>query len=262
MKLLSESFAEAKKSMHNRKHGVRTGITTPFSALNNFIFELAPGDLCLVGGRPSQGKTAFVLNIAAFIARTDKKVLFFSLEMSAEQLAYRILLCGFSDEALEVLGRNIVIEDAHCYTIEAIVQQTETASKHLGDIALIVVDYVQLLSGRSVKSENSTRDSDLGQASAQLKQLAKKHKVPVLALVQLNRQVEMRTNKRPIMSDIRESGSLEQDADVILMIYRPEYYKSNERPGEADIIVSKNRNGPTGDFSLAFDAEKMLFKDF
>lgn len=260
MKLLSESFTEAKQNQYNRKHGIRTGITTPFSALNNYVFELAAGDLCLVGGRPSQGKTALVLNIAVSLATKGKKVLFFSLEMSAEQLAYRVLLLGLSDEALERAGANIIVEDVHCYTIDAILQQTESAHNALGELSLIIVDYVQLLSGR-VQSENTTRDSDLGQASAKLKQLAKKYRIPVIALVQLNRQVEMRSNKRPIMSDIRESGSLEQDADQILMIYRPEYYKQNERPGEADIIVAKNRNGPTGDFALTFDAEKMLFRD-
>jgi len=261
LKLLSEAFAKARESIANRKAGVRTGISTPFTALNNILYELGAGDLCLVGGRPSQGKTALVLNIAVATALADKRVLFFSLEMSSEQLAYRVLLLGLSEELLAKVGQNIVVEDAHCFTIEAILQQTENAAKGLGDLALIVVDYVQLLSGR-VQSENTTRDSDLGQASAKLKQLAKKHRLPVLALVQLNRQVEMRTNKRPIMSDIRESGSLEQDADQILMIYRPEYYKQNERPGEADIIIAKNRNGPTGEISLAFDAEKMLFRDF
>jgi replicative DNA helicase len=233
---------------------------------------LQAGDLVVLAARPSMGKTAFAINIAEHVALNEGlPVAVFSMEMGAAQLAVRIvgsigridqshLRTGkLSDEewprlteAIEKL-RNISLhidETAGLKTSE-LRANARRLSRQCGQLGLIVVDYLQLMSGSTGSDEN--RATELGEISRGLKMLAKELKCPVIALSQLNRSVEQRPDKRPMMSDLRESGAIEQDADIIMFIYRDDYYNKDSRePGVAEIIIGKQRNGPTGTVKLAF----------
>jgi replicative DNA helicase len=230
--------------------------------------------LVIIAARPSMGKTAFALNIAEHVAlREGLPVAVFSMEMSAAQLAVRVvgsigrihqgrLRTGkLTDdewprlaEAIERLrGVSLHIDETAGLTPSELRANARRLARQCGKLGLVVVDYLQLMSGSS-RSDNENRATELGEISRSLKMLAKELQCPVIALSQLNRSVEQRTDKRPLMSDLRESGAIEQDADIITFIYRDEYYnkEDSKEPGVAEIIIGKQRNGPTGTVKLAF----------
>ncbi len=250
-----------------------TGVRTGFYKIDQMTSGLQPGDLVVLAARPSMGKTALALNIAEHVAVAEGlPVIVFSMEMGASQLALRMVGSlgridqqrlrtgalrddewGRLSEAVETLGRvALFIDESPALTPTEVRARARRQARQCGQLGLIVVDYMQLMSGSS-DSGDENRATVLGEISRGLKSLAKELKCPVLALSQLNRGVESRTDKRPMMSDLRESGAIEQDADVIMFIYRDEYYnKDSKEPGVAEIIIGKQRNGPTGTERLVF----------
>ena len=251
-----------------------TGVPTGFIDLDRMTSGLQAGDLVVLAARPSMGKTAFAINIAEHVALNEGlPVAVFSMEMGASQLAVRIvgsigrinqghLRTGkLTDdewprltEAIEKL-RNVSlhIDETPGLTPSELRANARRLSRQCGKLGLIVVDYLQLMSGSS-SDGGDNRATELGEISRGLKMLAKELQCPVIALSQLNRSVETRTDKRPMMSDLRESGAIEQDADIIMFIYRDEYYTKDacKEPGVAEIIIGKQRNGPTGVVKLTF----------
>lgn len=258
---------------------VGEGITTGFSSLDRKLFKIENSDLVLIAARPSMGKTAFALNIVENVAlQQSKAVGFFSLEMNDEQLGQR-MICSQSGVSLQkIRDRNITSEelsrmdeaanrisrapfyfsDKGCTTITSLIA-TAKKWKAEHDIGLIVIDYLQLISG-SAKTSRSGREQEVSEISRSLKLLAKDLDIPIIALSQLNRSVEYRQDKRPMLADLRESGSLEQDADIIMFLYREDYYKEDsERPNVCDVILSKHRNGALGTVELYFGKDTFHF---
>ncbi len=250
-----------------------TGVRTGFFDLDRMTAGLQPGDLVVLAARPSMGKTAFALNIAEHVAVNEGlPAVVFSMEMGASQLALRMVGSlgridqsglrtgrlrddewGRLTEAVDKLGQaSIFIDESAALTPGELRARARRQARQCGKLGLIVVDYLQLMSGSSSNEEN--RATVLGEISRGLKSLAKELKCPVIALSQLNRSVETRTDKRPMMSDLRESGAIEQDADVIMFIYRDDYYnkETSKEPGVAEIIIAKQRNGPVGTVKLTF----------
>ena len=260
--------------------GELTGVPTGFEKLDKMTSGLQAGDLIIVAGRPSMGKTSLAINMAEYAAiRHEKHVLIFSMEMSAESLAMRLISSiggvnhsqlrsgTFADDewtrinhAVSQMTRApIYIDETPALTPGELRSRSRRLKREHG-LDLIVIDYLQLMQVPGTKENRATEISEI---SRSVKALAKELKVPVIALSQLNRSVEQRTEKRPVMSDLRESGALEQDADVITFIYREEVYdKDTPRRGIADIIVAKQRNGPIGEFMLTFQGEYTRFKDY
>jgi len=249
-----------------------TGVRTGYFELDSMTAGLQKGDLIVLAARPSMGKTAFALNIAEYVSvKEELPVVVFSMEMGASQLALRMVGSlgrinqqhlrtgkladdewGRLAEAVEKLGKAQVFidETAGLTAAELRARARRMARQFGGTLGLIVVDYLQLMSG---SSGDENRATELGEISRGLKALAKELQCPVIALSQLNRSVESRTDKRPMMSDLRESGAIEQDADIIMFIYRDDYYnKESKEGGVAEIIVAKQRNGPVGTVKLAF----------
>ena len=250
-----------------------TGVPTGFYDLDRMTAGLQAGDLIVLAARPSMGKTALAINIAEHVALNEGlPVAVFSMEMGAAQLAVRIVgSIGRIDqghlrtgkltddewprltEAIEKL-RNISlhIDESAGLNSSELRANARRLARQCGKLGLIVVDYLQLMSGTSNDGEN--RATELGEISRGLKMLARELQCPVIALSQLNRSVEQRPDKRPMMSDLRESGAIEQDADIIMFIYRDEYYTKEacKEPGVAEVIIAKQRNGPTGVVKLAF----------
>ena len=256
----------------SKSKGTVTGIPTGFLDLDYKLSGLQPSDLVLIAARPSMGKTAFVLNIAQHVAfKTNRSVAVFSLEMSKEQLVNRLfslesqvdsqsLRTGNlkdSDwekliESAGIIGKsNLIIDDTPGISV------TELRSKcrkykleH--DLKLIIIDYLQLMSG-SIGKRSDSRQQEISEISRSLKAIARELNVPVIALSQLSRAVEQRPDHRPMLSDLRESGAIEQDADVVMFIYRDDYYnKDTDTPNQAEIIIAKQRNGPIGTVNLAW----------
>ena len=250
-----------------------TGVRTGFYDLDRLTAGLQKGDLIVLAARPSMGKTAFALNIAEHVAvQEGLPVLVFSMEMGASQLALRLVgSLGRIDqqhlrtgklgneewtrlaEAVDRLKQAQVFidETPALNSAELRARARRMARQFGGTLGLIVIDYLQLMSGNSSSEEN--RATEIGEISRGLKALAKELQCPVMALSQLNRSVESRNDKRPMMSDLRESGAIEQDADVIMFIYRDEYYnKESKEPGIAEIVIGKQRNGPVGTVKLTF----------
>jgi len=275
--LAHASFAVVEQA-HARKQLV-TGVPTGFLELDEILAGLQPSDLVIVAARPAMGKTSLVLNIAEHVGtKANMTVGFFSLEMSKEQLFLRLLMSeagidghrlrtGFLGErdfpkltqAMETLSRaRIFIDDSAAIgVLEMRAKARRLKAEH--GLDLIVVDYIQLMQGRG-RFEN--RVTEVASISRALKGLAKELSVPVVALSQLSRAPENRPNKRPQLSDLRESGALEQDADVVLMIYREDMYEpTEENQGVAELIVAKQRNGPTGTVRLAFIREFTRFEN-
>ena len=251
-----------------------TGVPTGFYDLDRMTAGFQAGDLIVLAARPSMGKTALAINIAEHVALNEGlPVAVFSMEMGAAQLAVRIVgSIGRIDqshlrtgkltdeewprltEAIEKLRTiSLHIDESAGLTSSELRANARRLSRQCGKLGLIVVDYLQLMSGSS-SSEGENRATELGEISRGLKMLAKELQCPVMALSQLNRSVESRPDKRPMMSDLRESGAIEQDADIIMFIYRDEYYTKDacKEPGVAEIIIAKQRNGPTGVVKLAF----------
>ncbi len=251
-----------------------TGVPTGFIDLDRMTAGLQPGDLVVLAARPSMGKTAFAINIAEHVALNEGlPVAVFSMEMGAAQLAVRIVgSIGRIDqghlrtgkltdeewprltEAIEKLRTvSLHIDETAGLTASELRANARRLARQCGKLGLIVVDYLQLMSGSGGANEEN-RATVLGEISRGLKMLAKELKCPLIALSQLNRSVEQRPDKRPMMSDLRESGAIEQDADIIMFIYRDDYYnkEASKEPGVAEIIIAKQRNGPTGTVKLAF----------
>jgi len=250
-----------------------TGVPTGFYDLDRMTSGLQPGDMVVLAARPSMGKTAFAINIAEHVALNEGlPVAVFSMEMGASQLAVRVVgSIGRIDqghlrtgklnddewprltEAIEKLRTvSLHIDETPGLTPSELRANARRLARQCGKLGLIVVDYLQLMSG-SGGSGGDNRATELGEISRGLKMLAKELQCPVIALSQLNRSVEQRTDKRPMMSDLRESGAIEQDADIIMFIYRDDYYnKDSKEPGVAEIIIGKQRNGPTGTVKLTF----------
>ena len=261
--------------------GQLTGLSTGFTRLDEMTAGLQKGDLIVIAGRPSMGKTTFALNIAENAAFGPKKakVGVFSMEMSREQLAFRMVsslgrvdqthlrIGNVGDEewtritmAIEMMkDSNIHIDDTGALTPTEVRARARRLKREHG-LDLIVLDYLQLMQVAGTKENRATEISEI---SRSLKALAKELAVPVIALSQLNRSVEQRTDKKPVMSDLRESGAIEQDADVIMMIYREEVYdKNSTRKGIADIIITKQRNGEIGEIQLTFLGKYTKFENF
>ena len=250
-----------------------TGVPTGFFDLDRMTSGMQAGDLIVLAARPSMGKTALAINIAENVAlKEGLPVAVFSMEMGASQLAIRIVgSIGRIDqtrlrtgklldeewprltEAVERLRNvSLSIDETPGLTPSELRANARRLARSCGKLGLVVVDYLQLMTGSS-GSDGDNRATELGEISRGLKMLAKELQCPVIALSQLNRGVEQRTDKRPMMSDLRESGAIEQDADVIMFIYRDDYYnKDSKEPGVAEIIIGKQRNGPTGTVKLTF----------
>jgi replicative DNA helicase len=264
------------------KANALTGIESGFADIDAMTDGFQPGDLIVLAARPSMGKTALALNIAEHVGiKLRLPTAIFSLEMGGEQLAQRIISAtgGIDSQALRrahltddqwdgltvALGKiheaPIFIDETCDITPIELRSRARRLAREHGKLGLIVIDYLQLMSTGRGGSE--TRANELGDITRQLKALAKELHVPVIALSQLSRKVEERTDKRPIMSDLRESGAIEQDADLILMMYRDEYYKpDSEWKGVAEVILGKNRNGPTGMARLTFQGEFTRFRNY
>jgi replicative DNA helicase len=263
-----------------QNEGLLTGIPTGFKQLDEMTSGLQPGDLIIVAGRPSMGKTTLAVNMAENAALGSKKsAAIFSMEMSAEALTLRMLSSlgrinqshlrsgrlqeddwPRIDSAMTQLGgASIHVDETPALTPTEIRARSRRLKRERG-LDLIVVDYLQLMQVAGTKENRATEISEI---SRSLKALARELKVPVIALSQLNRGVEQRQEKKPVMSDLRESGALEQDADVILLIYREEVYDPNTtRKGIADIIIAKQRNGPTGEVQLTFLGQYTKFENY
>jgi replicative DNA helicase len=250
-----------------------TGVRSGFYDLDRMTAGLQPGDLVILAARPSMGKTAFALNIAENVAvQEGLPVVVFSMEMGASQLALRMVgSLGRIDQSHLRTGRlnddewgrlsesvdrlknaSVFIDETPALNPAELRARARRQARQCGKLGLIVVDYIQLMSGSAGSEEN--RATEIGEISRGLKALAKELQCPVMALSQLNRSVETRNDKRPMMSDLRESGAIEQDADVIMFIYRDDYYnkEQSKEPGVSEIIIAKQRNGPVGTVKLTF----------
>ncbi len=261
--------------------GEVTGLDTKYYQLNKFTLGLQPSDLIIIAARPSMGKTAFALNVALNVAKnpTRPHVAFFSLEMGVDQLVMRLLSCQSQVDNFRIRQGNLNSQEwekIH-YAVDALselnlhfddsgtVKVTDMRSKcrklkQEGKLDLIVIDYLQLLSG-SVHNQ-ANRVQEVSEISRVLKETARELKVPVIALSQLSRNVENRKEKEPIMADLRESGSIEQDADIIMFLYREDYYDAETaRKNLVDIILAKNRSGTIGKFELLFNRNMSTFSN-
>ena len=277
--ILMDTFSKIEK-LYETKGGI-TGLPSGFKDLDKLTSGLQPSDLILVAARPSMGKTAFTLNIAQHVAvHENKSVAFFSLEMSKEQLVQRMLCSegGIDSQRLRVgeLEENdweklinaadrlsrapIYIDDTAGITVmELRSKARRLKAEH--DLQLIVIDYLQLMQGRSSKNSDN-RQQEISEISRSLKALARELNVPVIALSQLSRSVESRQVKKPMLSDLRESGSLEQDADIVMFLYREDYYdKDTEHKNQTEVIIAKHRNGPVDTVNLYFQKEYTKFRD-
>ncbi len=278
--MMNDSIKMVEK-LYERKEMV-TGVPTGFNKLDSITAGLQPSDLIVVAGRPSMGKTAFSLNVAAYAALQAKiGVAVFSLEMAKEQLGLR-MLCSEArvdhskvrsghlaerefDPLIKAAGRlaeaPVYIDDTPAISIlELRAKSRRLVRDRDKKIGLIVVDYLQLMRGLSAVQN---REQEISEISRSLKALAKELNIPIIAISQLNRRVEDRGDRRPMMADLRESGAIEQDADVIAFIYRDELYnKDSADQGTAEIIVAKQRNGPTGMVRLTFINEITRFENY
>ncbi|KFN44413.1 replicative DNA helicase [Arenimonas oryziterrae] len=276
---LREAMKDAFQILQERyeNQGSVTGLPTGFHDLDEMTAGLQPSDLIILAARPAMGKTTLALNIAEFAAlKTKKAVAIYSMEMSASQLAFRLISSigrinatrlrtgQLEDEdwsrvnmAIKMLSDvKVFIDDTPALSPD-VLRSKARRIKREHDLGLIVIDYLQLM---QVPGSAENRTNEISEISRSLKALAMELKVPVVALSQLNRGLESRTDKRPVMSDLRESGAIEQDADIIMFIYRDEYYhKDSNDKGLAEVIIAKQRNGPTGTAKLKFFGEYTRF---
>lgn len=258
------------------------GLSSGFYELDSLTQGFQKSDLIIIAGRPSMGKTAFSLTMGLNILKTSKlPILFFSLEMSKEQIMYRLLAMETNinqmrlrsgklyqndwiklNKVMKIISKlPFFIDDTPDLSIQDIRSKIKTIIFEQTQIGLIVIDYLQLMQNSKFKLEN--RVQELSQITRLLKNIAREFNIPIIALSQLSRNVENRVNKKPILSDLRESGSIEQDADLVLMLYRNKYYNSKaelERTSDlTDLIIAKQRNGPTGTIKLKFDEKRTKF---
>ncbi|MCI8321714.1 MAG: replicative DNA helicase [Dorea sp.] len=275
--IVLNALGRIEKAAKNK--GVVTGIPTGFIDLDYKLSGLQPSDLILIAARPSMGKTAFVLNIAQYVAfKKEKGVAIFSLEMSKEQLVNRLfaLESQVDSQALRtgnlkdsdwekliegagIIGKsNLIIDDTPGISVSELRSKCRKY-KLEQDVQLIIIDYLQLMSA-SAGGRSESRQQEISDISRSLKALARELNVPVVALSQLSRAVESRPDKHPMLSDLRESGAIEQDADVVMFIYRDEYYnRDSDKKKQAEIMIAKQRNGPVGTVDLAWLADYTKF---
>ena len=278
-KLLSLSVDKIEKLYADDKS--YTGTPTGFLDLDKITGGLHKGELIIVAGRPSMGKTSFAMNIAENVAKvSDKLTLVFSLEMSGESIATRLISSlsridqtklrdgDLNDADWAVLAKAMTvmsntkmhIDDTAALSPMEIRSRTRRIAKTEGEIGVIIIDYLQLM---QVPGMKENRTAEISEITRSLKALAKEMDVPIIALSQLNRSLEQRADKRPIMSDLRDSGSIEQDADLILFVYRDEVYNKNSKDkGTAEIIISKHRNGEIGNIRLTFFNKLTKFENY
>ena len=265
--------------------GEITGLATGWYDFDKLTTGLHPNEFIIIAARPAMGKTAFALNLATHAAMTqDKSVALFNLEMSAEQLAMRILsslgqLEGFklrtgnlmiqdwkriNEASSQLANTNLVIDDTPGITIGEIRAKCRRLASSEKGLALVVIDYLQLISGG--KNYGTNRQQEVSDISRSLKTLAMELGIPVIALSQLSRNVEQREDKRPLMSDLRESGSIEQDADLVMFLYRDDYYnkeaKTDDNTSISELIIGKHRQGPTATIELLFKKNTSTFVNF
>lgn len=279
--LLAQVVERIDELYHRDNTSDITGVPTGFADLDKMTSGLQPGDLVIVAGRPSMGKTAFSLNIGENVAiESGLPVAVFSMEMGGAQLAMRMLgSVGKLDQHRLRTGRlndedwprlthaiqkmndaQLYIDETPALSAIELRARSRRLSRQCGKLGLIVIDYLQLMSG---SSQGENRATEISEISRSLKGLAKELQCPVIALSQLNRSLEQRPNKRPVMSDLRESGAIEQDADVILFIYRDQVYNPDSPDkGTAEIIIGKQRNGPIGSVRLTFLGEYTKFDNY
>lgn len=274
---MRKACAQIEETVQN--NGKLPGVSTGFVDLDTFLGGLRNGSLTIIAARPAMGKTAFVVNILQNLCIREKQpALMFSLEMTQAELAMRIMSSESKISGSDIRIGNLkpkewddmlntvesccdvplFIDETSSLTIAAL-QERAKRIKKVKDLKLVVVDYLQLLSSSSSKASN--REQEIADIARGLKRLAKDISCPVIALAQLNRSVESRAEKRPMLSDLRESGSIEQDADNVLFIHRPGYYDKNEKQDVAEIIVAKQRSGPTGIVHLKWIGRLTQFTD-
>jgi replicative DNA helicase len=262
-------------------NGGLTGLSTGYTDLDRMTSGLQKSDLVIVAGRPSMGKTAFAMNLVEHAVLTNEKpVLVFSLEMPAESLIFRMLSSighinqtklrtgqlseddwpGFNRAVARLKDRPLFIDDSAGLSPMEMRARARRIEREHGQLGMVVVDYLQLM---QVKGTSENRVGEISEISRSLKLLAREFECPVVALSQLNRSLEQRPNKRPVMSDLRESGAIEQDADLIAFIYRDEVYNEDSpEKGIAEVIIGKQRNGPIGTVKLSFIGEFTRFQNF
>lgn len=279
--ILSDTIAHIEQSCNNLKYGI-TGISSGYKELDKKTDGLHQSDLIIIAARPSMGKTAFAMNLCEHVAMTElKPVLIFSLEMPGDQIVMR-MLASLSrvdqirirtgqlnkedrekvSSTIELLleRRNIYIDDSSYLTPVDIRGRSRRLFREHNGLSLIMIDYLQLM---KVPALSNNRTLEISEISRSLKALAKELKVPVIAISQLNRSLEQRIDKHPINSDLRESGAIEQDADLILFIYRDEvYHENSDMKGIAEIILGKQRNGPIGSIRLIFNGQWSRFDNY
>jgi replicative DNA helicase len=279
---VKDAAREALEVLNQRYHSdsLITGLATGFTDFDNMTAGLQAGDLVILAARPSMGKTALAVNMAEYAAIREKKsVAIFSMEMSAVQLTFRLLSSlgrinqqslrsgKLEDEewprvtsAMSLLADSKIFIDDTPGLSPMELRARSRRLKRSHDLGLIVIDYLQLM---AVPGNKENRATEIAEISRSLKALAKELQVPVIALSQLNRSLESRTDKRPVMADLRESGAIEQDADVIVFIYRDDYYhQDSTEKGVAEIIIGKQRNGPTGTLKLTFRGQYTKFENY
>lgn len=263
------------------KAGTVSGVKCGMPSLDNITNGFQNSDLILLAARPSMGKTAFALNIALNAAKIEKVIAIFSLEMSKEQIAKRFFSIDSQLDALKITkgkledGDDKILDESYNRLSDYKIFIDDTAGisvmelrskarrlKASKNIEMIIIDYLQLMQGSvGKKSADTNRQQEISEISRSLKELARELNIPVIALSQLSRNVELRAEKKPQLSDLRESGSLEQDADIVMFLYRPEYYNhTDENATQAELIIAKNRNGPTTALQMYFKKECMLFR--
>lgn len=277
---LVEALVERLQEMYESDASQIPGVSSGFVELDRLTAGMHGGDLIVVAARPSMGKSSFALTIAQHVAVDQGlPVLLFSMEMDQQQLAARLAssnggiehqtirtgaLCDSDwvrlSEAVDRLGKSVlVVDDEPGLELEELCTRARERAVEVGRFGLIVVDYLQLMSAFGTGAE--TRAVEVGSISRGLKSLARELCCPVMVLSQLNRAIELRRDKRPMLSDLRDSGAIEEDADVVLFIHRDDYYSNavSRSVSSAEVIVGKQRNGPTGTIKLAFDRERLRF---
>ncbi len=276
-----KSAVDRIETLFNAKGNI-TGISTGFTDLDAMTSGLQKADLVIVAGRPSMGKTSFAMNMVEnAVLHTDKPVLVFSLEMPADSLIIRMMSSigridqtrmrngkledqdwdKLSSAVAKLRNRKLFIDDTSGLSPSEMRARARRVAREQGDLGMIMVDYLQLM---QVKGSNENRTGEISEISRSLKLMAREFNCPVVALSQLNRGLEQRPNKRPVMSDLRESGAIEQDADVIMFVYRHEVYdpEKPETKGLAEIIIGKQRNGPIGTVNLSFIGRHTRFENY
>ena len=279
-RIVSDTINNIRAASMNK--GSVTGVPTGFKDLDYKTAGMQPSDLVLLAARPSMGKTALALNIAENVAlKQNKCIAVFSVEMPREQIVKRLLSLEThidaqklrtgnlkDDEWIELMegaakvgNSNLIIDDTAGISITEMRTKCRKIKLEHPDLSMIIIDYLQLMTGTQ-KAQGESRQQEIAEISRSLKAIARELNVPVIALSQLSRAVEQRTDKRPMLSDLRESGAIEQDADVVMFIYRDEYYnKDSKKKGIAEVIIAKQRNGPTGTVELAWLPEYTKFAD-